>query len=222
MFVEKLSNGLYYRYPSMMTLEEYLEYERKKSTSLNWQKKIEEQTEEGRPFELPINVGSKLFADFFGGNQIVLTPQGQVEISLGANYSRYDNPILPLRQRQITRFDFNQQIQMNLVGQIGSKLKINTSYNTQAAFDFDNISKLEHTGNEDQILQKIALGQITFDSPTSLIQGSSTLFGAKAQLKFGRSYWDLFAATSKGKRQEINITCIIMIIMMPQWLRCRL
>jgi cell surface protein SprA len=206
MFVEKLSNGLYYRYPSMMTLEEYLEYERKKSTSLNWQKKIDEQTEEGRPFELPINVGSKLFADFFGGNQIVLTPQGQVEISLGANYSRYDNPILPLRQRQITRFDFNQQIQMNLVGQIGSKLKINTSYNTQAAFDFDNISKLEHTGNEDQILQKIALGQITFDSPTSLIQGSSTLFGAKAQLKFGRSYWDLFAATSKGKRQEINIT----------------
>ena len=65
MFVEKLSNGLYYRYPSMMTLEEYLEYERKKSTSLNWQKKIDEQTEEGRPFELPINVGSKLFADFF-------------------------------------------------------------------------------------------------------------------------------------------------------------
>ncbi|MFM7662363.1 MAG: cell surface protein SprA [Bacteroidota bacterium] len=206
MFVEKLSNGLYYRYPSMMTLEEYLEYERKKSTTLNWQKKIEEQTEEGRPFELPIKVGSKLFADFFGGNQIVLTPQGQVEISLGANYSRYDNPILPLRQRQITRFDFNQQIQMNLVGQIGTKLKINTSYNTQAAFDFDNISKLEHTGNEDQILQKIALGQITFDTPTSLIQGSSTLFGAKAQLKFGRSYWDLFAATSKGKRQEINIT----------------
>ena len=205
-FTERMSNGLYYRYPSMMTLEEYLEYERKKSTTLNWQKKIEEQTEKGRPFELPIKVGSKLFADFFGGNEIVLRPQGQVEVSLGANYSRYDNPILPLRQRQITRFDFNQQIQMNLVGQIGSKLKINTSYNTQAAFDFDNISKLEHTGNEDQILQKIALGQITFDSPTSLIQGSSTLFGAKAQLKFGRSYWDLFAATSKGKRQEINIT----------------
>ena len=37
--------------------------------------------------------------------------------------------------------DFVQmsQIQLNLVGQIGTKLKIGTSYNTQAAFDFDNI-----------------------------------------------------------------------------------
>lgn len=38
-FTERMSNGLYYRYPSMMTLDEYLEYERKKSTILNWQKK---------------------------------------------------------------------------------------------------------------------------------------------------------------------------------------
>ena len=45
-FTERLSNGLYFRYPSMMTLEEYLEYERKKSTTLNWQKKIEEKTHE--------------------------------------------------------------------------------------------------------------------------------------------------------------------------------
>ena len=42
--------------------------------------------------------------------------------------------------------------------------------------------------------------------PTSLIQGSQTLFGAYTQMKFGRSTIDLIAASSKGKRQEINIT----------------
>ena len=205
-FTETFGNGMNYRPPSMMTLEEYIEYDKKTSIIENWEEKIDEQTEEGRPFELPIKIPGKAFKNFFGSDQITIRPQGSVEISFGLNSSRYDNPILPLAQRRITRFDFQQQIQMNLVGQIGTKLKIGTSYNTQAAFDFDNISKLEHTGDEDEILQKIALGNVSLDLPTALIQGSQTLFGAKTQLKFGRATIDLIAASSKGKRQEINIT----------------
>lgn len=205
-FKETIGNGLNYRNPSMMTFEEYLEYERQKSLSENWKEKIDEQTAENHPFELPIKVGSKVFENFFGSDQIVIRPQGSVELSFGINSSRYDNPILPVKQRKITRFDFQQQIQLNLVGQIGTKLKIGTSYNTQAAFDFDNISKLEYAGDEDQIIQKIALGNVSLQLPTSLIPGSQTLFGASTQLKFGRTTVDLIAASSKGKRQEINIT----------------
>jgi len=141
------SSDLNYRNPSMMTLEEYIEYDRKKNQSKNWETKIKEQTEENRPMEFPIKIGSKLFENFFGSDQITIRPAGSVEVSLGVNSSRYDNPILPLNQRKITRFDFQQQIQLNLVGQIGTKLKVGVSYNTQAAFDFDNVSKLEYTGN---------------------------------------------------------------------------
>ncbi|MES2798593.1 MAG: cell surface protein SprA [Bacteroidota bacterium] len=195
-----------FRNPSMMTLEEYLEYERQKSLRQNWKERIDDQTSENRPLVPPIKIANKGFENFFGSNEITIRPQGSVELSFGVNSSRYDNPILPVKQRRITRFDFNQQIQINLVGQIGTKLKIGTSYNTQAAFDFDNISKLEYTGNEDQIMQKIELGNVAMTLPTSLIQGSQTLFGAKTQLKFGRSTFDLIAASSKGKRQEINIT----------------
>jgi cell surface protein SprA len=198
--------ALNYRNPSMMTLEEYLEYERQKALRENWKEKIEQQTAQSQPMEFPIKIGSKAFENFFGSDQITIRPQGSVELSFGVNSSRYENPILPVKQRHITRFDFQQQIQMNLVGQIGTKLKIGTSYNTQAAFDFDNISKLEYTGNEDQIMQKIELGNVALQLPTSLIQGSQTLFGAKTQLKFGRATVDLIAASSKGKRQEINIT----------------
>ena len=197
---------LNYRNPSMMTLEEYLEYERQKALRENWKEKIEQQTAQSQPMEFPIKIGSKAFENFFGSDQITIRPQGSVELSFGVNSSRYENPILPVKQRHITRFDFQQQIQMNLVGQIGTKLKIGTSYNTQAAFDFDNISKLEYTGNEDQIMQKIELGNVALQLPTSLIQGSQTLFGAKTQMKFGRATVDLIAASSKGKRQEINIT----------------
>jgi len=205
-FRETLGTNINYRNPSMMTLEEYLEYERQKALRQNWKEKIDEQTAQNQPMEFPIKIGSKAFENFFGSDQITIRPQGSVELSFGVNSSRYDNPILPVKQRRITRFDFQQQIQLNLVGQIGTKLKIGTSYNTQAAFDFDNISKLEYTGDEDQIAQKIELGNVALSLPTSLIQGSQTLFGAKTQLKFGKSTWDLIAASSKGKRQEINIT----------------
>ncbi|MEY4604015.1 MAG: cell surface protein SprA [Bacteroidota bacterium] len=205
-FKETIGEGLDYRNPSMMTLEEYLEYERKKSQGQNWKDRIDEQTAQSQPMEFPIKIGSKAFENFFGSDQITIRPQGSVELSFGVNSSRYDNPILPVRQRKITRFDFQQQIQLNLVGQIGTKLKVGTSYNTQAAFDFDNISKLEYTGDEDQIMQKIELGNVAMQLPTSLIQGSQTLFGAKTQLKFGRATVDLIAASSKGKRQEINIS----------------
>ncbi len=199
------SSELNYRNPSMMTLEEYLEYEKRQSINKNWKSKIDEQTVQSRPLELPIKIGSKVFENIFGSDQITIKPQGSVELTFGVNHSRYDNPILPVKQRKLTRFDFQQQIQINLVGQIGTKLKLGTSYNTQAAFDFDNISKLEYAGNEDQILQKIAVGNVSMPLPTTLIQGSQTLFGAYTQLKFGRATVDLIAASSKGKRQEINV-----------------
>jgi cell surface protein SprA len=205
-FSETLGNGLNFKNPSMMTLEEYLAYQNKKAIDQNWQEIIDEESVEGRSFELPIKIGSKAFKNFFGSDEIVIRPQGNVEVQFGVNSSRYDNPILPMRQRRVTRFDFQQNINMDIVGQIGTKLKIGAKYSTQASFDFENISKLEHTGDEDQILQKIALGMVSLDLPTSLIQGSQTLFGAKTQLKFGRATVDLIAAYSKGKRQEINIT----------------
>lgn len=43
-FKEVIGNGLNYRNPSMMTLEEYIEYERQKSLRENWKERIDEQT----------------------------------------------------------------------------------------------------------------------------------------------------------------------------------
>ena len=205
-FRETIGTNLDFRNPSMMTLEEYIEYERKKALKQNWKDKIKQETAKTQPLEFPIKIGSKLFENFFGSDQITIRPQGSIELSFGVNSSRYDNPILPVKQRSVTRFDFQQQIQMSLVGQIGTKMKLGLTYNTQAAFEFDNVTKLEYTGNEDQIVQKIELGNVALSLPTSLIQGSQTLFGAKTQLKFGNATVDLIAASSKGKRQEINIT----------------
>jgi len=53
------------------------------------------------------------------------------------------NPILTRRQQKQGGFDFDMNIQLNVEGSIGEKLKLSTNYNTQATFDFDNQLKLE-------------------------------------------------------------------------------
>ena len=207
-FKETMGNEdfLNYRNPSVMTLKEYIEYERKKSLSQNWKDKLDAQTgDQAKDLVPPIKVGGKGFINFFGSDEISIKPQGSVEVSLGVNSSRYDNPVLPVNQRRVTRFDFQQNMQINLVGQIGTKLKLSTSYNSQAAFDFENVTKLGYTGDEDQIIQKIELGNVSLPLNTSLIQGSQTLFGVKTQWKFGKLTIDNIIASSKGKKQEINI-----------------
>ena len=45
-FSETLGNGLDFRNPSFLTLDEYLEFKRKKSMSQDWLEIIEEETEE--------------------------------------------------------------------------------------------------------------------------------------------------------------------------------
>lgn len=205
-FKEKLGDDIDFRNPSMMTLDEYIEYERRKAMQDNWKDKIDVQTGQKKGFTPSFKVPGRTFKEFFGSDEISIRPQGMVQISLGALHSRYDNPILPLKQRRITRFDFQQQIQLSVVGQIGTKIKLNLTYNTQAAFDFDNITKLGYTGNEDQILQKIELGNVSMPLNTQLIQGSKVLFGAYTKLKFGKLTIDGIAASSKSKKTEINVS----------------
>ncbi|MCB0817846.1 MAG: hypothetical protein KDB77_10065, partial [Flavobacteriales bacterium] len=86
-----------------------------------------------------------------------------------------DNPRIPVDQRRITTFNFDQRIQLNLVGNIGEKLKINTNYNTEATFDFENQVKLDYTGYEDEIIQKIEAGNVSLPLNGTLIQGSQSL-----------------------------------------------
>ena len=137
-YTETLGNGLYFRSPTLMSLEDYIELQNKKSLQLDWQEIKAEESSENRQVELPIKIGSKLFENFFGSDEIKIIPGGNIEVSLGANHSRVDNPMLPLRQRRITRFDFNQNINLDVTGQVGTKLKLTMRYNTAATFDFNN------------------------------------------------------------------------------------
>ncbi len=202
--VQKIGNQ-YYRYPTSMTQEEYMEYQRQKALNDYWGEKVEETSEQQRQLVPPLKVGGEAFDLIFGGDEINIRPQGSAELSFGVNVSRYDNPALPERQRRVATFDFQQQIQLNMVGQIGDKLKLTISQNTEATFNFQNQVKIEYTGYEDEIIQKIEAGNVSLPLNTTLIQGSQSLFGIRTDLKFGRLTAQTIVSQQKGQRQEINV-----------------
>lgn len=200
--------GVKFRHPTAMTLEEYMEYQRRSSLQDAWIEKVNKDNDQqhGNNPIPPLKMKGEAFDIIFGGDEINIRPQGSAELSFGVNISKYDNPVLPIKQRRVTTFDFQQRINLNLVGQIGDKLKLTIAQNTEATFNFQNQVKIEYTGYEDEIIQKIEAGNVSLPLNTTLIQGSQSLFGIRSDLRWGRLTVNTILAQEKGKRQEINVT----------------
>ncbi len=196
-------NGIPLGQPIYMTQEEYIEYQAKQQEQRNWEANQENDANSNNS-GLP-TLEARAFEDIFGPGGIDIRPTGTAEISFGFNTNRTDNPQIPQKQRRITTFDFNERIQINLLGTVGDKLKINFSHNTEATFDFENQMKLEYQGYDDEIIQKIEAGNVNLPLGGTLISGAQSLFGIKTELKFGRLYVTSVMSQDKGKRSEINV-----------------
>ena len=55
-------------------------------------------------------MSKNLLDKLFGGTKIDIKPQGNIDLTLGADYQKVDNPIIPERQRQQGGFDFDMNI----------------------------------------------------------------------------------------------------------------
>lgn len=210
--VYKKIGDRYVRYPKSFTVEEYLNYDMDKSIREYWQTKQQAESlgadggaRAEKPF-LGFEVENESFDRIFGGNRIDIRPQGQLEVDFGVNVSKTENPALAEKQRRIITPEFNQRIRLNVIGQIGEKLKLSTNYNTEATFDFENQMKLDYSGGEDDIIKKIEAGNVSLPLNNSLISGSQSLFGVKTQMQFGRLTATTVFSQQKGKRSEIEVS----------------
>ncbi len=204
-YYEKIGDR-YFKYPTYMDFDEYIKYDSKQSLQDYWkQKSSADDLNQTKGFRPQLVVKGEAFDRIFGGNVIDIRPQGSAQLSFGINRSTRDNPALPANQRSTTTFDFNQQIQLNVIGNIGEKLKVSMNYNTEATFDFENQMKIEYTGYEDEIIQKIEAGNVSLPLKGQLITGSQTLFGLKTELRFGRMTVTSVLSQEKGEKKEINI-----------------
>lgn len=152
-----------------------------------------------------LTVGGDGFDRVFGSNTISIIPRGSVELILGIKSNRTDNPIIAQQFRRSTIFDFQSKLQMNVTGMVGDKLKMDINYNTEATFDFENNVKVEYTGSEDEIIQKIEAGNVSLPLPGTLITGSQSLFGFKTQLKFGNLTMTSIFSRQRGQSQSVEL-----------------
>ncbi len=149
-------------------------------------------------------VNSNFFESIFGGNTIEVVPQGYVSMDIGFLYSKQDNPVISPRNRSNFTFDFDQKISLSLLGKVGTRLQITANYDTESVFDFQNQIKLEYTPTEDDIIQKIEVGNVSMPLNSTLITGAQSLFGVKTALQFGKT--TITAVVSEQKSQRSNVT----------------
>lgn len=203
--VQKVGDRITFRPGTTMTLDEYMDYNMSDNVTKYWNEIKKQEDEASKEFAPSFKIRSQGFENFFGSSEIEIRPQGSAELTFGINRSKTDNPRIPIRQRAITTFNFDQKIQLNVVGNIGTKMKLNVNYNTESTFDFENQMKLAYTGDEDQIIRKIELGNVSMPMKGSLIQGSQSLFGAKIETQWGRLKNTTVLSQQKGERKNITV-----------------
>lgn len=207
----KTFEGFNIEYPIVLTPEQYQKLIRKEATRKYFQEKADaidgkkEASKDKKKNLLPrYYINSSFFEAIFGSNTIDVKPTGSVEVDLGARYSKQDNPAFSENNRSATTFDFSQRVNLSLLGMVGTRLKVTANYDTQSTFAFQNLIKLEYQSNEDDIIQKIEVGNVSMPLNSTLIRGAQSLFGVKTELKFGKT--TVTGVFSEQKSQTKTVT----------------
>ncbi len=203
-FNDKLGNE-FLRNPTYLTLDEYEKYRGRQDEDAYWQRRQDALMLFNKNPELPQMYKDGLFDRIFGSNSITVKPQGNVDVTFGGNWQNIKNPTLTQRAQKYGVFDFNMDMNINLLATVGDKLKLNISNNTKATFDYQNIQKLDYSGKEDEMLKKIEAGNISFPLKSNLINGVQSLFGLKTQLQFGKLWVTAVLSQQKSQRKSLTI-----------------
>ncbi len=196
----------YYRNPTYMSFDEFYKLQNEQSEQSYWQKRASTLGSLNQIGSGPLlNSGNSLFDRVFGGSKVDIRPQGSLDLTFGYQGQNIKNPVLVEQARKNGGFDFDMNINMNVTGKIGDKLKLITNYNTQSTFDFENQIKLEYTGYDDEIIKKIEAGNVSFPLRSQLISGVQSLFGIKTQLQFGRLTVTSVLSNQKSQKQNVML-----------------
>ncbi|WP_316771091.1 cell surface protein SprA [Pedobacter frigiditerrae] len=204
--VEKVGDKLY-SVPQYLTIDQYLRLVNSEMKRQNWRDLSSAEVNEVRKTGIipPVKINSRVFEKIFGGTTIDIQPRGDAELTFLGRINKNENPLFNERQRVQSNFDFNQRIQMDVIGNIGTKMKIKMNYNTEAQFDFENQIKLDYTGGKDDIIKKIEAGNVSLPLNSSLISGTQSLFGVKTQLQFGKLDVSAVFSQQKSQSKELQI-----------------
>ena len=205
---KRKAGDFFYDLPMTMSEDEYLRYQDQKGIQQYWKDRRSQNsrsTTDGNSIIPPIYIGGKAFETIFGSNTIDIRPQGSVDLTFGIKHNyRGDHSLTKRRQHQ-TNFDFDQDIQLNVLAKIGDKINFNINKNTKATFNYQDKLALKYEGKEDEIIQLLEAGNVSFPLNSSLITGTQQLFGIKSKLKFGNTTISSVISYQESESQNITV-----------------
>ena len=150
------------------------------------------------------------FRGLFGDPTVDINVNGSVGLQAGFQVDKNNlTSINSLGSTQAAPF-FDQNIQVSVTGKIGNKLKLSTDFDTQRAFDIDNQLNIRFGGqgteNDDAIIQFVEAGNVSMQTPSTLIGGSQTLFGVKTGMKFGKLLLTSILSQKRGERRVVKVS----------------
>ena len=193
--------------PFSMTGQEYMIYSHQREMAEYWKEKsrqVEKNNEDKFSVsDMKFNIGP---ADkVFGPGGVQLRTQGSAELVFGVKHNRTENPALTEDMRSVFTPDFDMKIQMNVQASVGDKVNFGMNYNTESSFDFDQkMVKLSYKGKEDDIIKDIQAGNVSMPLNSSLISGSTSLFGVKTDLQFGKLHVSAIASQQQSESKTVR------------------
>lgn len=215
--VRKVVGGADIKEPLTYSFDEYKEERFRQAIRQNWEtmaRKYELATDKKRGLgdlfgsvtNIEIPVPKNPLFSIFGPNIIRLQINGAVDIHAAFRNTSSDlfvnNPLGQSRNEP----DFNQNVQVNVKGEIGDKLKIDADWNTQRTFEFENQLRVRYTGYEDDVVQSVEAGNVSLQTNSSFISGNQALFGIKAAMQFGPLKLTTIASQKKGQIRELTVS----------------
>lgn len=194
--------------PLMLSEKQYNDWQLRRQLQEYYQERNMQlvQNTEKQPFNIfDMNFAYGPLEKIFGPGGVQLKTQGSVQIKMGIKTNKTDNPSLSVNSRRKTYFDFDQKIQATIGASVGDRLKFNMTYNTDATFDFDSKNiKLGYEGKEDDIVKSIEAGNVSLTTGSSLIRGSTALFGVKTKLQFGKLTATALLSQQNSESKTVN------------------
>lgn len=199
--------------PFVMSFDEYTQRYRQEVLNTNWNEIINNfqyktaSKADLLNFKFDIPGGEEsAFATIFGKNEVNIEVNGIANMNIGATIQKSENPTIPPDQQRQIEPAFNQNLQLNIKGTIGDKLSIRTNWDTEAAFDFQNKVNIVYDGYDNEILQRLELGNVSVETGNTLIRGGSALFGVKGVAQLGSLKITSILSQQKGERNTQVIT----------------
>ena len=204
----------FYRTPTFLTFEEYLEFQKKQQQKeyfnrlagiTNKKKGLNAKID---PMER-IDIQNSLVDRLFGGTEVNIQPQGQIDVTLQSTYyNSFQAAFGRTGSVQFNPIDPDVDISVSVDGNIGTKMNLAFNYDTQSTFDFDRKIKLEYDTEafgEDDIIKKIEAGNVSLPLRGNLIQGAQSLFGLKTELQFGNLRLTAIASQQQSSQNNLTI-----------------